>query len=514
MKKIIIFIATLMLAGSIFAATTTQPAPEIIVQTPDGKATLYKQTIANPGDATDKAIYIIDVHGIKNATNSLAAYKEMGRQYGYLLNKANLPAQYQNLSLESFYNDVYAKIHNSEWFLDWLFYGKGGITEISYERIPAREMALIQGAAETSGLSSATLKVGKITKTITPTDKLIFLDQMFLYTFLSHVIPVQNQAPFGCSTLATWGEYTADGKMIFARNFDWTKSLHKTDVFANRTLIGIFHPENGDNSIALVGYPGWFFSDTGVNDKGLLLEMNSGWYSSYTMNVTKQTQAYADLLSDYLYTTNNYNDLYKVVSNSVPDISYVIIGTDGNKIFAAEETADGFFKGLFAPHYVRMRTPESQSHYATDPVNESVMAVSNSFRLTDWEKLINWQITPYPYPKTDEASSYPLTRYDNLLSQARANKGKITPETIRTIMEFSLQHSDKGGATGYEQPADPLHPDLPGTEAVTYFSLVATQDTNGKLFNWWLRIPGKKNQGAGVGWVNVDLNKFFAKQSS
>lgn len=528
MKTILSFIVAIFCCTFVFAATPGQATLEKINQTPEGMfkhpATLYKQPIANPGSAPDKAIFIIDLWGTlpkeQRDQTSFATYHEMGRQYGYLLNKANLPKEYQNLSLESFYNELHDKIQKSEWFLDWLY---NGVTKVSYDRIPEREMQLIEGAAETAGLTTETINIGKTTRIITPKDKLIFLDQMFLFTFASHIIPVPHQEqqvnifaepveiqnplhgniPFGCSTLSVWGNYTADNKMIFARNFDWTKTLHST--FANRTLIGIFHPDNGDNSIALIGYPGWFFSDTGINDKGVFVEMNSGWYSSYTMNVTKKTKSYGDLLSDYLYTASDYASLYNMIGSSTPDISYVIIGTDGKKIFAAEETAPG----MLVPKYVRMRTPESQSHYSTDPVNEDVLTVSNAFRLPDWDKLIGIQAIPYPYPE-DESSSYPMTRYDNLLNQARSHRGTITLDIMKNIMERSLMHGDQGGATGYESL-----PSLEKAIAVTYFSLVATTDQNGKLFNWWLRMPAIENQCvegsqcAGLGWVNVDLNQFF-----
>jgi hypothetical protein len=533
MKRLVSVSAALFLSTSVFAvapskpAQSTQPALEIISQTPVGmfkhQATLYRQAIANPGSAPDKAIFIIDLWGgDKTSDHSLAAYHEMGREYGYLLNKANLPAQYQNLSLDGFYTELHNEISKSEWYLGWLY---NAITKVSYDRIPAREMQMIAGAAETAGLASETVSDGKMNKVMTAQDKLVFLDQMFLFTFLTHVIPVQSPElqleimqhpfnlqtppkgvePFGCSTLATWGDYTADHQMLFARNFDWTKSLHP--FFANRTLVGVFHPNNGDNSMALIGYPGWFFSDTAMNDKGLILEMNSGWYSSYTMNVTKKTQSYGDLMSDFLFTSNDYNSLYKTVSESTADIGYVIFGTDGKKIFAAEETAPG----MLVPKYVRMRTPASQSHYATDPVNEDVMLASNAFRLRDWDKLIGLQAIPYPYPKTDESSSYPLTRYDNLLSQARSNKGQITLNTMKNIMERSLMHGAEGGATGYE-----ALPSMKDAIAVTYFSLVAAPDQNGKLFNWWLRLPAVANQCVdgskcddSLGWVNLDLNRFF-----
>lgn len=525
MKRLISIVVASLLANTALAITPNQPDLEVIKQTPAGMGThpgtLYRQEIGQPGDAPDKAVFIIDVWGAgakadKNSKDSMETYRMMGRQYGYLLNKANLPPQYQNLSLESFYNELHDKIHKSEWFLDIIFL-YDSITKISLEpglfygpRIPPRELALIEGAAETSGLTKK---------------QLVFLDQMFLFTFLTHVIPVQkpevqahifdqpvdlqpaqNVAPFGCSTLAVWDKYTKNHQMLFARNFDWTKTLH--GLFAGRTLVGVFHPDNGDNSIALIGYPGWFFSDTGINDKGVFVEMNSGWYSSYTMNVTRYTKSYADLLSDMLYTSKNYDELYNAVATSIPDISYVIIGTDGNKIFAAEEKSVGMLGKFFTPSYVRMRVPGSESHYRNDPISEDVLVVSNSFRLADWDTKYHL-LVPNPYPQ-DESTSYPLTRYDNLLKQARYNHGIITLETMQDIMERSLMlNSDQGGATGYEGTLD----NKPA--AVTYFSLVAAPDQNGKLFDWWLRMPDVHNQCIDgykcqhLGWVNVDLNYFF-----
>ncbi|MCL5260085.1 MAG: hypothetical protein M1561_00160 [Gammaproteobacteria bacterium] len=560
MKKIISILAMILVSSAVFAATPPpQPKLEMIGYTPLGmfkhQAFLYRQAISNPGGGIDKAIFIIDLWGDtqsdKNAKNSLETYKVMGRQYGYLL--SHLPPEYQNLSLASFYKELHARTYEKEgWPLSKLYDKIADLSVgdkdkdgkyIDNGRIPAREMELIQGAAETSALG---------------VKDLAFLDQMFLFTFLTHILPAQSQElqeniferpvnwqtvpedmiPFGCSTLAVWGKYLADdndNNMLFARNFDWTKNLHSS--FANRTLITVLHPDNGDHSIALIGYPGWFFSDTAINDKGVLVEMNSGWYSSYTMNITKKTKGYADLLSDFLYTADNYASLKKLVADektNIPDIGYVIIGTDGatttatdgtktKNIFAAEETAPG----ILVKQHVRLRTPYSDIeplYKDIDKQNEDVLAVSNSFRLPGWDswEYIKLQVFPFPYPTKDDTSSYPLTRYNNLLHQARINKGNINLETMKNIMTRSLMDSDQGSATGYA-----LKPDASKSkaEAVTYFSLVAAPDENHKLFNWWLRLPvdevinqqkysnqceeGYKCDGHEGEWVYVDLNQFF-----
>lgn len=490
MKRSIIIILGILLMS---AAHASPAQPQSSAPTPIysyGKGNLYKQDI--PG--SDKFIIIADLHG---------TYQEMGAQYGAML---GMHSPYNLLG--TFYRQLTNLPIERDFFIKNLYHYI--ILPIAKRHLPERQMELIAAAATTSGMSI---------------DELVLLDQTLVFTFLSH-LPEQQRtnalagqniqtidgtmAP-GCSTLGVWGNFTKNKQLLIGRNFDWAKNAHiafNSPFTPCLLMVTVYHPtdENGRpiaNSIATLGYPGWFCLLSGMNDKGLFLELNSGIFSSYGLDFFSDNspQTYFDALANILFDVSDYKGLKNAIANSKPNLAYIMVGADGKtkQMFVTEEIATP--KAI-----VRMRLPGYTPYYGyeeIDPtIDENMLAVSNSFRLAGWEKIIKVLI-PYPYldpldPAKDDETAHPLLRYNNLLFGARKYRGKIDVDTMKMLFEKSMNKG--GGPTEYDY--DMLHSRLIGS---TFYSIIVNPTER----KWYVRQPSIYKGQPGDAWVTIDLNQFF-----
>jgi acyl-CoA:6-aminopenicillanic acid acyl transferase len=159
-------------------------------------------------------------------------YKQMGRQYGYLL-KSQIESYYQKAINEY-----------SPWGGNWSREDAEEFATGNYERYPERAKEIFNGMAETSGLSI---------------DQLILIDQ---YTELFVV-----SALFGCSGMAAWGDYTRDGAVVLGKNEDMPEFFKE---FNDSLVVVIYNPNDGSHSVASVCNAGQVKVMNAINDSGLV----------------------------------------------------------------------------------------------------------------------------------------------------------------------------------------------------------------------------------------------------
>jgi len=196
-------------------------------------ATLYVATTPQ-GDGHIKAI---SLNG---------SFRDMGRQYGYLL-KADLQNYYQKI------------------IVDYLMGVKGkayadlvASAEPSYSVALAETREFMQGIVDTSGLT---------------------LTQVQL------INASMLEAIFSCSAIAAWGPHTA-GPLVVGRN--WDMNAGSVDVLKDYMMVVVYNPPTG-NSVADINYLGQFqFFQTAINDKGLWIDLQNGSLSSTLTDITKQ----------------------------------------------------------------------------------------------------------------------------------------------------------------------------------------------------------------------------------
>jgi hypothetical protein len=158
----------------------------------------------------------------------------MGRQYGYLIKK----------QLHTLYKRA----------IEDYFIGQKGLSRETMQQTamslfnfyPQRFKDIMYGMAETSGLSI---------------EKHIVLNGLELYGTIS-----------GCSGIAAWSDYTKGGPLIFGRNYDWFDSYKEFAKYLTATVL------NADSGIptAIVTFVGVIYATTGMNAKGIFLELNNG----------------------------------------------------------------------------------------------------------------------------------------------------------------------------------------------------------------------------------------------
>ncbi|MFS4466554.1 C45 family autoproteolytic acyltransferase/hydolase [Maribacter sp. 2210JD10-5] len=97
--------------------------------------------------------------------------------------------------------------------------------------------------------------------------------QRVMYFHGAHDIghALQDLALVGCSSFATWGNQSKDGKLIIGRNFDF----YAGDAFAKNKIIAFVKPDDG-NAFMSVTWGGMIGVVSGMNDKGLTVTINAG----------------------------------------------------------------------------------------------------------------------------------------------------------------------------------------------------------------------------------------------
>lgn len=178
------------------------------------------------------SIKVLELHG---------SYREMGRQYGYLL-RDDLFRIYDNMSHDFGKSEAISRDR-------LLAYGNR-----SFQLYPQRYKELILGMAETSGLGL---------------DDLLIINCLQIY-----LIHAQ-----GCSALAAWGNYTSYGPLVFGRNYDWSDKMRQYIV------VTVLNPDDGSIPVASIHYAGSIYLNTGMNQRGIFLETNGDTSESiYTIN--------------------------------------------------------------------------------------------------------------------------------------------------------------------------------------------------------------------------------------
>lgn len=308
-------------------------------------------------------------------------WREMGRQYGGLV-REDLRQFYQEIT-----EDVAARGMDKKEQLEAAKEFAGSLNENLRE--------LLTGISETSGLSE---------------DEVLLLNAGMLN--LADVVlgPV---APSACSGLAVWGNYTPDGSMVFGRNWDIDRESMKQ--YMKYLSVVVFNPDSG-NSFANVHPLGNVYLETGMNNKGLFLELNNGVYSD--TNIFEDRENAVSSLVTVLNQCSTIAGAAAYLAAVPADISYIIQIADAKECVSVERPTFGS----------RVRRSEQNG----------VLAAYNSFvppYPQEWEG----KVTAPRSPKEDP-------RYQNLLNLANSKEfyGKLDPAGMKKLLDIQMQN---GGAT-------------------------------------------------------------------
>ncbi len=308
-------------------------------------------------------------------------WREMGRQYGGLV-REDLRQFYQEIT-----EDVAARGIDKKEQLKVAKEFAGSLNDNLRE--------LMTGISETSGLNE---------------DEVLLLNAGMVNIADAVLGPV---APSACSGLAAWGSYTPDGSVVFGRNWDIDRASMKQ--YMKYLSVVVFNPDSG-NSFANVHPLGNIYLETGMNNKGLFLELNNGVYSD--TNIFEDRENSVSTLVSVLNQCNTIAGATAYLAAVPADMSYIIQIADGKECISLERPTFGS----------RVRRSEQNG----------VLAAYNSF------------VPPYPQEWQDKVTA-PRSpkedpRYQNLLNLANSKEfyGRLNSEGMKKLLDIQMQD---GGAT-------------------------------------------------------------------
>jgi hypothetical protein len=312
------------------------------------------------------------------------SYRAMGRQYG-LLAGAEMQHTYQ--------------VFTSYWVSHEPPIPAASLEEIGetvYQTYPQRYRQMIDGMAETSGLTLAEQKT------------LNALEQVILFYFFT--------GP-RCSGLGAFGPYTGGGPVVFGRNNDDQAYMNALD-----SVVVVLKPDDGSIPVATMIYAGVIYSATGINRDGLFLELNSGSQFAFDAARSLTLVTLLSFLQDY-----SDVDAVEPAFRSLRVNMSVLVN-------AADPAGVSSFECPLTDAECVRRGPDQ----------DGLLVGTNHFLDPSWG-------TQFPEatatPEEDAATNGSTrARHDNLVTLAEARKGQIDAEVMKAIFDTPLTFLADGTA--------------------------------------------------------------------
>ncbi|HEX2987309.1 MAG TPA: C45 family peptidase [Chloroflexota bacterium] len=360
---------------------------------------------------SDDAYWVLSLNG---------TWREMGRQYGGLVGD----------DLRQFYADISADVATRGMDYDKQLENAKAIAD----GLSSNLNELLKGMAEASDLSE---------------DEVLVLNAGMANLAIK---AMGIEIPSSCSGLAAWDRYTPNGTLVFGRN--WDMDRESMGKYMKYLSVVVFNPDSG-NSFANVHPLGSVFLETGMNDKGLFVELNNGGSSDphYVEGREDSASVLATLLNEY----SSLDEASKYLSEVPADYSYIIQLADTKEAVSVERPTFG----------TRVRRSDQNG----------VLAAYNSF------------IPPYPKEWEGKVADPPKEeddpRYSNLITLANSKEffGNLDADGMKRLMGIWIRD---GGA---------MH------EGSVYQVVAVPQE-----FRLWIRGLDYSD------WQQVDLKDLFTNK--
>lgn len=361
------------------------------------------------------------------------SFRQMGRQYGTLLGE----------KIKQFYEEAI----NKPFIASGLFSKEElevTFAQGAWKAIPKRQKELILGIAQESGLAR---------------EKVICASSVLYIQILARKKFAGPST--SCSSAAIWGSYTADGKTLTARNYDFPDTFRK--LAKDFLTVVVYRPSDGSNSLAGIGFAGSVSFIDAMNDKGMYLESNNGVDSGGMVLFTGRTEAFSQPIN-ILFDADD-RDEFDIMINSIRP-SYPMI------LMMADATSARYYEA--ANWDIRKRGAGE----------DQAIAAANQFMDP------SWGILALPGP----AVGYSSLRQSNLLSLAKGKPAGADEKYMMSILDVGLYNEDwslgKGAA---------LLKKNPNNNEVTVWQVVTSPSK--KIMH--LRLPTLTE------WVLIDLNELL-----
>lgn len=287
-----------------------------------------------------------------------------------------------------------------------------------------------------------------------PIEKVVLLSQ----SGMLGVYQAKIHSFAGCTSMLAWGETTTDGGMITARNMDWGEAFLQFPLY-----LTVFNPNDGSHALANLGWPGWMWAMTAINDQGVYVDLHDGTSMGGSV-VYIDRPSFLGQMFDVLAESASAEAVSQRMNAMRSDVSW---------IFTVADASPNGFSYEVPPYDSRRRNPDGDS-----------LVVVNTFLNPDWGIY-----------KRDTVSNS-KRRFENITARLAESKGSIDAEKAMDIFDLTLFNPDgsfkeNGGATKpKKQDAD-----LTDHQIVTDLADL----------HIWVKIPLKTE------WRHIDLRKLFAK---
>ena len=355
------------------------------------------------------------------------SYFEMGKQYGQMLGDL-MDKTYDTLVQPLFdkrlleYDDAVSSFGGKAW-----------------STVSSRQREIYHGVVEGSGM---------------PRERLLLLDQQIYM----QVYQAKLHSFSGCSSVFAWGDSTADGNMVLARNLDWGASF-----MDNPQVFAVWNPTGSDHGYANFAPAGWVGATmTGINDKGLYFDLHDGTSMGGAV-IYMGRSPLLNSLTDALAEVDDVDALAKRLCSIRADISNICQMADKREARCYEN-----------PVYDTLLLPN----------DDTILATANTFMNPAFGIM----------PRDTESKS--LERRSNLLACLREAKGNIDAETILEIMDFGLYNPDGSPGRGATKPLIEKQYDVD----VTVHTIAARPED----LQVWLKVPIQTE------WCHIDLKSLFS----
>jgi hypothetical protein len=232
------------------------------------------------------------------------SWLEMGRQYGALL----------ATELREFHDRITTDVAAR---------GTGPVNQLKTARSIYQGYAeplrlVLDGMAETSGLTH---------------DQVLVLNAGMI--LLTQAV-LGHEPPSACSGIGVWHDYTPNGQLVFGRNWD----IDRESMLPYMKYLGIavFHPE-GHIPFANIHPLGNVYLETGINSRGVFVELNNGEYSDPHSYEDREDSS--DLLARVLSNSETLEQAVAIIEDVPADISYIIQVADAQKAVSIERPTFG-----------------------------------------------------------------------------------------------------------------------------------------------------------------------------
>jgi hypothetical protein len=214
-----------------------------------------------------------------------------------------------------------------------------------------------------------------------------------------------------CTGIAVWGEYSS-GALVYGRNYDYLGWFRELGEYLT---VAAFHPADGSLATASIGYPGGIYMTTGINERGIFLELNNGEPSGGALQYHNRVPAIAELFM-FLLDSPDLNQLESFFHSTRSNFAYIVGAAD-------DQTSRCFEWPVFdVKRRLSVRRP-------------GLMVATNHFTEPSWG-----------LPKPDDEKFFRTrTRRQNLLNLAEHFKGSIDVSRMKKILDTRIE--DLGATT-------------------------------------------------------------------